>query len=464
MPREVTQLGAPAPLFNGAWVFTDDDNRSSWNAPKNIFLPRAGLAYRLSERSVLRIGYARYVVHPIIARDAGLDVLGSTPYPGFDQLTNPLPPLQGIPQAFLADPYPAGKNPLISPGGKSLGRYTNLGSSTEWFRQDWINETNDRINVTYQTETVGRFVVDLTYFLSLGHHGPIAINHNLLDPRLGFTHKALLDRSVSNPFFQVLPPDKFPGQLRNQRQVRVRDLLRPFPQYGDLIERNGLEGSSGLYNSFQLKVQRPFANGFNFLVGYNYSRFRTEEFYDAVDHFDRRLTWQRDSQPRNKLTLAGIYELPFGKGRRFMKQATPAVEAVLGGWSISGIYQYVGGESLIFGEMLQVGDPLAKPNQEFRFNPDAFQQLPSFTRRQNPRTIDGVQGPMFSNLDVTLAKEHPITETFALEFRIEAYNVSNSFMGANPNMNVNSSVFGQVVNQRAGFKGRELQYSLRLRW
>ena len=310
----------------------------------------------------------------------------------------------------------------------------------------------------------GRFVFEGTYFVSLGKDSPLTIDRNLMDPRLAFTHGALVDQKVDNPFFGILTPDKFPGQLRNQSQVRVRDLLRPFPQYGSLLENNGLEGSSGRYNSFQLKIQRPFRDGFNFLLGYNYSRFRSEEFFDGVDHFDRRLTWQRDSQARNKFTLAGIYELPVGRDRTFMRQASPVVDGILGGWSITGIYQYIGGEFLIFDEMEQVGDPLARPNKEFRFNPDAFEEIAPFTRRTNPWTFDGVHGPRFSNLDLTLAKQQSISEGVTLEFRMEAYNLSNSFMGANPSTNVNSSVFGEVVNQRSGFKGRQFQYSMRLRW
>ena len=95
-------------------------------------------------RSSLRIGYARYAVASDSAT-AIVDVLGSTPYQGFDQTTNPLPILEGRPQARLADPYPANVNPLIPPIGKTLGRYTGLGTDTLWFHQNWQNETNDRV-------------------------------------------------------------------------------------------------------------------------------------------------------------------------------------------------------------------------------------------------------------------------------------------------------------------------------
>ncbi len=464
-PNEVTSLGAPPPKLNGAWVFTDSKHRGSWDAPKNLFLPRAGLAYRMNNRTALRVGYARYIVHPIVARDAGLDVLGSTPYPGFDQTTNPLSVLQGIPRARLSDPYPARENPLIPPVGKSLGRYTSLGASAVWFNPDWKNETNDRINVSLQRQIMSQIVVDVTYFLNLGHNSPINLPVNLMEPRLSYTHKALLNQPAANPFFNILTPQKFPGQLRNQRMVSVGSLLVPYPQYGGLTMNNGFPGASTRYQALQLQVQRPFANGFNMLLGYNYNRGRSEELYDDVDTFDRRPTWQPSDNPRQKFTLAGIYQLPFGRNRRFMSNANRVADGILGGWAVSGIYQYNSGDFLRFGPLAVSGDPRIKnPSREARFNASLFARQPPFTRRTNPWQYEGVTGPYFANLDLTLSKEHPITERIRFEIRMEAYNFSNSFMGANPTTDVNSSLFGRVVNQRSGFSGRQLQYSGRLRW
>ena len=71
-------------------------------------------------------------------------------------------------------------------------------------------------------------------------------------------------------------------------------------------------------------------------------------------------------------------------------------------------------------------------------------------------------GPGYKNLDVTLAKFFKVTERFRLEFKMEAYNVSNTFEGADPVLSVTSSTFGRVLSQQSGITGRQFQYNLKL--
>jgi hypothetical protein len=241
-------------------------------------------------------------------------------------------------------------------------------------------------------------------------------------------------------------------------------LLKPYPHYGDIwLRGNGVAGNR--YSAIQLKIQRPFANGFNFLFGYNYNRGRTEDFYDDVDQFDQRLSYQRDSLSGTTVTFGGIYELPIGRGRRLGSDLHPVADAIVGGWSVSGIYRYLSGQLLNFGGMNVSGDPtVSDPDRQQWFNTDAFSRLAPFTRRTNPWYFDDVRGPFYSNLDLTLAKKFRITEALALEFRMEAYNFANSFMGANPSTDVNSGNFGRITSQLSTHTGRELQYSARFIW
>ena len=59
LPAEVTAIRKAPPVYNGAWIFADSNQRGSWNPQKTTFLPRAGLAYRINDRTALRVGYAR---------------------------------------------------------------------------------------------------------------------------------------------------------------------------------------------------------------------------------------------------------------------------------------------------------------------------------------------------------------------------------------------------------------------
>jgi hypothetical protein len=255
-----------------------------------------------------------------------------------------------------------------------------------------------------------------------------------------------------------------PGSLRNNRTVSVSQLVRPYPHFFGISQR-GVGLRDERYRALQLKIQRPFANGFNFLLGYNWNSARNEEFYDAVDAFDRALTWQEDPETGHKLTLSGVYEFPIGRQRKVGGDMPAALDKVIGGWQVSGIYQYWSGTVLRFGGMEVSGDPtVSSPTWNRMFDTSVFSNLPAFTRRSNPWSYDGVRGPFFSNLDLTLMKEVQVTEGLALEIRMEAYNLSNSLMRANPSTDVNSGTFGVASNQLRTHAGREMQYSLRLIW
>jgi hypothetical protein len=79
----------------------------------------------------------------------------------------------------------------------------------------------------------------------------------------------------------------------------------------------------------------------------------------------------------------------------------------------------------------------------------------------NSHQYDDITGPIFWNLDGTLSKSFPIKERYNLEFRFEAYNLTNSLMWANPNMVIGNAQFGRSATQATGNRGREMQYTLR---
>ncbi len=460
IPVQAAALRNGAPTYNGAWVFTDKDNRGSWNAPKGLFMPRIGLAWRLDNNTALRVGFARYIVPATLTQ--GLDILGSVPYPGFDATSNTIAPLQGIVQQSFSNPYPGG---LVPVSGKRFGRYTNLGGSGTWYQQNFTPGVNDRINVSLQRQLPGKILADITFFTNLGRSQPYNYDVNQVDPRIGIRVGNAVTASVANPFFGTLPADKMPGQLRTQRNVAVSELLRPYPQYSSLVET--LRGGVGnRYKALQMQFQRPFVNGFNMVIGYNYNREQNQEFYDNVDNFTQNFTWQPASNARHRITGASIYELPFGKGKKYMNSAPALVQAMFGGWSTSTLFTYNSGLYLRFPGAVVSGDPgVAEPTSNRWFDTSKFSVLPAFTRRTNPLQFNNVKGPRFVNFDATVAKEFPVyKERLKFELRGEAYNLLNAFTGSNPDTNPTSVNFGRIVSQRAGNFGRQIQFSGRFIW
>lgn len=463
-PDQVLAIRKTPPKFNGAWIHAGDGG--AYRSPKTGFLPRFGIAYRLNDRTSMRFGYARYSIQPSVDIEGGINLNDVVPYPGFQQDSFPLPALQGVPQALLSDPFPNNANPLVPPLGTRLGRYSELGSTAASIiqKQNLTNSYNDRFNFSIQRQIFSQIVVDFTYFLSFGFNQRYVKQLNNIDPRYGYDYKDLVNTRVPNPFYQILTPDKFPGALRNQATVSVNDLLRPYPQY-NAINQWFAEGIYRQYQAFQFKAQRPFVKGFNFLVGYNYNRAKNDEYYDGVDVFLDQLTLQDSPNNRHKFNAGGIYELPFGKSRRYFNSANKVVDGVLGGWALSGIWQYVSGEYLRLGGVLVSGNPaIDNPTRDRWFDTSKVTRLPAYTRRTNPLQWDGFTGPNIKSLDLTLAKEFKLTERLGFELRMESYNLPNTFIGANPQLNPDSSLVGRVTSQRNTYYGRQFQYTARIRW
>ena len=453
LPAAATALRSSTPVYNGAWQFTDSKNPGSWQTPKTLLMPRAGLAWRVNDKTAVRIGYARYII-PATLTD-GLNILGSVFYPGFDATSTANPVIAGVPQVTLNNPYPTG---LVPAAGKSFGAYTNLGGDVNFYHQDFTPGVNDRINFSLQRALPGKMVLDATYFINLGHDLPYNYDLNQVDPRIGFANGNAVNASVPNPFFNRLTAAQMPGQLRTQANVSVSQLLRKYPQYGAITE-NLINGRGNRYQALQMSLQRAFSNGFNVVLGYNYNRERSEEFYDNVDGFTRTLTWQPAQNARHRLTGASIYELPFGKGRHFLTNANKLTEGILGGWSLSGLFTYNAGVPIRLGSALVDGNPaLANTTNDKWFDTSKIKILPAFTRRTNPAQYSNFTGPKFVNADLTLAKQFPITEKIKFELRMEAYNAFNGFTPDNPVTNPTAATFGRIVAQRPGTAGRQIQY------
>ena len=459
IPAAAAALRTGSPVYNGAWIFTDSSNRGSWNAQKLLFMPRVGMAYRVNDKTAARFGYARYLV-PSTLTD-GLDVLGSVFYPGFEATSRGLPLLTGVPQSTLRNPFPGG---LVPVSGKSYGRYTDLGGSPIFYYQDFQVGVNDRINFSLQRSLPGNLVLDATYFMNFGRNAPVTRNLNQVDPRIAYTKGAATVGNVANPFFNKLSAEQMPGQIRTQAQVPISQMLRLYPQYGDIQQR--LTGQAGnRYQALQISVQRPFVNGFNLVLGYNYNRERNEEYWDEQDNYLDNLTYQPAVNPRHRLTGAAIYQLPFGKGRKFMSNANRVVDGVLGGWSLSGLFSFNTGQYLRFGTLLVNGDPsIDNPTKGKMFDTSKFAPQTPFTRRTNPLQYSGVKSMRFKNIDMTLAKNFKLTERVGFELRMEAYNATNTFNGDLPNTTFGNSAFGAVTAQRPGYLGRQFQYSGRFTW
>jgi hypothetical protein len=289
-------------------------------------------------------------------------------------------------------------------------------------------------------------------------------NINQVDPRIGYTYKEQTLAVVDNPFFNLLPVEKFPGPLRYQPQVGVTELARPYPQYGDILVTDGRKGGTMKYQALQVKVQKSYGYGLSLLIGYSYHVERDERFFDGIANYDRVFSWQDANGYRQRFTGAGTWDLPFGKGKKFMNSTPRYVDAVLGGWKLSSVLLWRSGNLLPFGGMLWDGTSpkVSDPTPERWFRTEAFQRLPDFTPRTNPWSFDGLEGPGVLNVNTSLAKDFRITERFTAQLKMDAFNVLNNMSWGDPSTSVDDSSFGQITNQANLTFGRRVQLGARL--
>jgi hypothetical protein len=286
-----------------------------------------------------------------------------------------------------------------------------------------------------------------------------------------------------------------------------------FPDFGGNNSYAATAGNS-YYHGLQTKAEKRFSAGLNFLATYTYSKTRT----DAVDllnggsnagyrapgipglgiHYDYGLA---PFDIRNVFHLSGQYELPFGKGKRYLAGGG-ATSKIFGGWSINASAVLEGGQPITLTcptntvsttagancyDLIVPGQSLGRglhidSNGKLSFfsNPKAFSQPPPCTALPCPVSAlggppDQIAGPTYKRLDFSVFKEMQLTERFRLEFRSEFFNIFNHPNFNAPNFggngvvavsgsgNFTSSSFGEIGSTRdAPYDPRQIQFALKL--
>ncbi len=491
MPSAATSLvGSNFYQWTGAWQFTTASHPGMWNPPSLALAPRVGAAIRLDDKTALRIGYARYVIPTeynfTAAPVAGFEDINflEPPFFGMTGYQFAAPLLQGVPQETLSNPYPA-TNPLLPNfgpiNGKALGPYVGIGGENLlWYPQNFKKAYNDRFNFNLQRQLKGGFVVSGTFFMNIGHQH-YTEELNAINPAIEQQNStAYLNQNVPNPFYHYLNTTINNGPLYNQQTVSLGSLLVPRPQYGPLFEV-GVCCAAERYYNLQLKAQKAFSHGFNFLFTYVYINEKSQinNFNDET-YYSNTFQWQDSNQPRNRMNIVSTYELPFGRGRTYLNAAPRAVDALVGGWKITPVLQYISGDFPQFANMIVTGNPcISNPTPDHWFNTSAFSPIPAntYVLRTNPLQYNCITGPKFWDLDASLAKSFHIIERVRAELKLTAYNALNKLNRGDPDTGVLDSTFGQALYQgspggtfgaqaatSAFNSGRQLELGFKILW
>ena len=473
-------LAGPAGLPNlkGGLVFAGVNGTSpqQFQADKNNLAPRFGFAYQAAKNTVIRAGGGIFYAPSL--RAAG----GTVGNFGYRADTNFIGSQDGVtPLNYLRNPFPDGFTPVV---GSSQGLLTAVGAPiSASLKGDYVVPYSENWSFNVQHQLPGNLLVEAGYVGSHGIHltqtGEGTANLNQLNTDQ-LKAGAQLQQQVKNPFFGIITSAPL-----NTATVPQSFLLRAFPQF-TTVNPLYWTGASSIYHSLQVKVEKRFSNGMNLLVSYTDAKLiddfsiisnlgRNANIQDIYNrHADRSISANDISQ---RFVGSFVYALPVGRGRKVGAGMNRVVDAFVGGWQMNGIVTFQTGDPLALTttNSSNSGNNVLRPNSTGKsaaipgsvkdrldkyFNTSVFTQPAPFTFGNVSRTLPDVRGPGAKNLDFSLFKNFALIERVSLQFRAEAFNLTNTPNFADPNQNFNAVAFGQITG--TSNSARQVQFGLKL--
>jgi hypothetical protein len=428
-------------------------DRALVNADKNNFAPRVGLAYSLDDRTILRSGYGKSYIH--FNRLGGENLL-SFNGPHVVGLNITQQPSQGLcgpntPPAtcFRATQqgYPEGLNVPAN--------FSTLNARVNYIPKDNPSGSVQSWHVSLQREVMRNLLVDVGYVGNKSRDIMILADYNQARPNEASENTALQARRPIQGF----------------QEIQI-----------------AFAGGKGDYHALQLKVERRYSRGFYLLNSFTWSRARDNASgHLEVQNGDNSRVNYRDlesefgrsgyDQPINN-TTSFVYELPFGRERRFGTALHPVVEGVLGGWRVVGINTMTSGVPInlsyapaaafsVSGSPTYrpnlTGDPLTPSDQRTinnYLNPATVEIPTDRTQPFGNAPRNAARAHAFYQFDLGLHKTFPLgSADRRIEARVEAFNLFNTTNFSPANGTRTSSAFGTI---NSTYAARQIQLGIKL--
>ena len=438
------------------------------NSFKNL-APRLGIAYQIDSKTVVRMGYGRSFDVGMFGSIFGHSVTQNLPVLG----TQSLQPSNNWDQVFNLSTGPQPLDPSTILDQQPLGPTGNHlfpNGIRAWIYPDRMRlPTVDAWNATIQRQITSTFSLEAAYVGNKGTHIFVG----------------------EGPSFDINIP-KIEGFCQDPTQPGClsTDERRPFfPKVGNAFGWNvGMPCFCNLgnnkYNALQTKAEKRFSHGLSVLGHYTYSHAKNNDGqYFLWDHnlFYGRPDWQRN----HTIVVATIYELPFGRGKRFLHDVSKPVDYLVGGWQFSNVTTWMSGQGFNVsysncGSDNDVGvclpDKVGSTTPSHRTQTEWY--IPATTvlangetsgpwRRPEPATFGNAGrnpliGPRWFDSDLSVFKYVPIREQLRAQFRAEIYNVFNHVNLGNPSGCVDCGSGGVITSLAPNATMRRMQFALRL--
>jgi hypothetical protein len=444
---DITQKNPTNSLFAGRVEYANTNGYGRNFVGENLgdWGPRLGFAYTLGQKTIVRGGVAIYYPSTAVytydqssGNTNGYTTMttswsAATANGSMSKLSSGLPGAWGVPL------------------GASGGANAFLGQTASYISPNAKDPSAQVLSLTVSRELPYSLVVDASY---AGNHGSHFENYspnlNQLSPQYYSLGTLALSTQAANPYAGLVS-----GSLGAATLTRAQ-LLKPYPYMSGVTIQNP---RNGYYESNlgMLSVQRRAQQGLQIMGSYTFGKI-TDAGVQGISDLSytgtgTSATPQNAYNPRadhsldsinvtHRATVSGLYNLPFGKGKRFAN--SPKTDRLAGGWQYNAILTLESGRPIgVTGASNQLASrpnlnpdvslkvahqgrsTLYKTGQLAWFNPMAFVNPADYTFGNAPRKFGNLVGPGFANMDMSVFKTMRITERTSFELRIEAYNALN---------------------------------------
>lgn len=423
------------------------------------FGPRLGAVYALNDRTSLRATWGIYYTGT--ALQTQVSPLGFTNQPTFVSADNFTPVYNWNQQAF---PQEFAMPPVIDPSfanGQAVfydppdgGRLPQVSSWT----------------LGVQRELGGGFSVDVSYIGSHSTHvalPPANSEINFVSPEYLSLGNLLLQPITSAAAGNAGFVEPFPGFANQRGANTVAQALKPYPQYTSITSTSArlTEGESR-YHSVQIRANKRFGDGFTLVSFLTYMNNKSNTNYTPQVPNDRTLRIDPGT-PEWIFGASWAWELPFGRERKYLADASPFVSALISGWQFAGSVRYAAGLPL----SITTGNNLSPlgygikyanrvegvdvyrdkrkgfdPATDRYLNPEAFAVPAPFELGNTGGPLDYVRGFAQKSEAVSFSKQMSLGGTKRLLIGLDIVNPFNFVRWNDPNTNIASAQFGMVTS------------------
>jgi hypothetical protein len=389
---------------------------------------------------------------------------------------------------------------VLAPTGSSLGPLTNLGQGVNWEDPN-LNRMYSWEYSLHLQQQYGSWLFEIGYSHNKTYNIPWSWNRN--EPSFALwkqLQQPVFDANgrpgdilpwntlLPNPFYQL---PGVTGTIASSKNTTVNQLLNPIPILGS-IGQNRPTGKNG-YDALQTKVERRYASGLSLIAAFTWSKLFEDTSFLGPQIAGPKIEHKLGGEDRPYvLALTGIWDLPFGHGRRWGARVSRPLDLLIGGWEMTGNYSASSGVPVVFGtdsfysgqsaalagnkrtlkRWFDTNQFVAFPNRNTDISTyptwTGVQQMPGAGYK--PAASDTIRNGVYqdfatyirnystrwgnirqqgvSELVVGLYKNFAFNSTTRLQLRFDAFNALNHPRFGAPDTNPGDSTFGVVAQQQ----------------